>query len=54
MIKNKGGTFIEEKWQMKECDGCKLFNPECRQGMCCLHPYKRMQTVSSGEKLDTS
>lgn len=27
------------KWQRPTCDGCKHYNPECRQGACGLYPY---------------
>lgn len=30
----------KKNWERKECDGCKSYNPECRQGACSLYPYR--------------
>lgn len=30
----------KKKWIKKECDSCKSYNPECRQGACSLYPYR--------------
>lgn len=29
-------SIQRSKWQKRECNGCKAFCPECRQGVCCL------------------
>ena len=29
-------SIYKNKWQKRECNGCKAFCPECRQGVCCL------------------
>ena len=44
-------TLSKKKWERKECNGCKYYNPECRQGACSLYPYKNEKVVS--EKEDT-
>lgn len=39
-------------WERKECDGCKFFNPECRQGACSRYPYKKKKIANEKEKGD--
>lgn len=28
-------------WQRRECNGCKEYNPECRQGVCFIRKQER-------------
>lgn len=35
----RGGKGLKKDWYRKKCDGCKHYNPECRQGACSLYPY---------------
>ena len=52
--KKEGSLLNKNKWERKECDGCLHYNPECRQGVCGLDPYKKKKRVSDMEKHDTS
>lgn len=33
----------EKKWRFERCDGCKLYNRECRMGVCGVYPYKKQK-----------
>lgn len=33
-------TRMKKSWERKECEGCKSYNPECRQGACSIYLYK--------------
>ena len=35
----------KKNWERKECNGCKSYNRECRQGACSLYPYKKKNVV---------
>ena len=39
-------------WQRRECNGCKEYNPECRQGACCIQ--KQENSKVKREKEDSS
>lgn len=43
-------TLIKKNWERKECDGCKFYNPECRQGVCYLYPYQKQKKREVKEK----
>lgn len=45
---------MKKKWYKKECNGCRSYCPECRQGMCSIYPYIKQKSISNGEKINTS
>lgn len=44
----------KKSWERKECDGCKSYNPECRQGACSVYLHKEKDKASEEENYDTS
>ena len=40
----------KKNWEREECDGCKSYNPECRQGVCSLYPYQKQKKTEAKEK----
>lgn len=41
-------------WQRNECNGCKEYNPECRQGACCIQNTIKKVSKIKREKEDSS
>ena len=44
---------MKKKKLREKCDGCKLYNPECQQGFCCLEKWIYRTPIPKTEK-DTS
>lgn len=40
----------KKSWERKECDGCKPYNPECRQVVYSVYPYQKRKKASEKEK----
>lgn len=49
---NKRRSFYIQKsnWQKRECNGCRAFSQECRQGVCYLQPYTMRKFKIKKEK----
>lgn len=50
---HKGVILIRRNnWQRKECQDCKEYNSECRQGSCYIQKQESLKVKR--EKVDTS
>lgn len=58
IVKRRIHHLSKKSWKRKECDGCKSYNTECRQGACSLYPYrtgyKPQKNLPLAETSDTS